>query len=140
MTGTTTTRTRRAVAGLVVLGALGSGAGVLTAPAHASGGDDDRVVRTGSCSGAASWKLKAKTDDGRLEVEGEVDSNRTGQTWEWTIRSNGDVVARGTSRTAGRSGSFSVERKIRNAAGPDQLVFRASKNGGGDTCVGRLTF
>src|SRR6478672_10829834 len=37
------------------------------------GGDDDRVIRTGTCSSGAGWKLKVKTDDGRLEVEGEVD-------------------------------------------------------------------
>ena len=46
----------------------------LATSAVASGGNDDRVIRTGSCSGSADWKLKAKSDDGRIEVEWEVDS------------------------------------------------------------------
>jgi hypothetical protein len=141
----TTTRTRRVLMSTTLAAALLAGtAATVAAPAQASGGDDDRVIETGSCSGpgAARWKLKAKTDDGGLEVEGEVDSNRVGQTWRWTISSNGDVVARGTSRTAGRSGSFSVERQVRDAAGRDALVFRAVRDAGArnEVCVGRLGF
>src|SRR3954447_26612700 len=45
------------------------------------GGGDGRVVKTGSCTDGSRWKLKVKNDDGRLEVEGEVDSNTSGQTW-----------------------------------------------------------
>ena len=41
---------------------------------------DDEKIRQGGCSGSADWKLKVKTDDGRLEVEAEVDSNVSGQT------------------------------------------------------------
>ena len=38
-----------------------------TAPAIAGG---DEVIKRGGCSGASVWKLKAKPDNGRLEVEG----------------------------------------------------------------------
>ena len=58
------------IAGLSI-GLLGAGA----TSASARGDDDDRVIRTGSCSTNADWKLKVKTDDGRLEVEGEIDSD-----------------------------------------------------------------
>lgn len=99
------------------------------APASADGDDDDRVIRTGACSGGADWKLKVKTDDGRLEVEGEVDSNVAGQQWRWTIRHNGSVSDRGTATTTARSGSFEVERKIVDLAGTDAVVFRAVRDG-----------
>ncbi len=102
------------------------------------GGDDDRVIRTGSCSSGARWKLKVKTDDGRLEVEGEVDTNRAGQAWAWTLRHNGSVSARGTSTTTARSGSFEVERKIVDLAGTDRVVFRATYSG--QTCRGVVNF
>ena len=105
---------------------------------RSGGGDDDRVIRTGTCRGRADWKLKVKTDDGRLEVEGEVDSNRTGQAWRWVIRHNGSVTARGTRRTSGRSGSFSVERKVVNLAGTDRLVFRARY--AGQVCRGVVNY
>jgi hypothetical protein len=112
------------------------GATVPTSVVHASG-DDRATVRTGSCSGSASWKIKAKPDDGRLEVEAEIDSNRSGQSWTWNLKRNGNLAARGTTRTAGRSGSFSIERHTANARGRDTFVFRAQHNG--QTCVARVT-
>ena len=97
----------------------------LVAPAAASG-DDDRVELRGSCSGRAEWKLRVRPDDGRLEVEAEVDSDRTGQRWAWKLRHNGSVTARGHSRTSGSSGSFDVERTIVDLAGTDEVRFRAT--------------
>lgn len=102
---------------------------MLAASASASGGDDDEMIRTGSCSNGASWKIKAKPDDGRIEVEAEIDSNRVGETWAWVLKHNGSVSARGASRTSGRSGSFDVERRTVDAAGTDSFRFRATRNG-----------
>ena len=102
------------------------------------GGHDGRVVKTGSCSDGADWKLKVKNNDNRLEVEGEVDSNQTGQDWTWKIKDNGVVAAKGSSTTGGRSGSFSVERKIANNAGTDQVTFRATH--AGEVCTGTIAF
>lgn len=109
----------------------------MVAPASASG--SDREVRTnGGCSGSAHWKLKAKADDGRIEVEGEVDSNKTGQIWQWRFKHNGSVSATGKATTAGRSGSFSVERRMANLAGTDKFVFRAVH--GSQVCRGTISF
>jgi len=102
------------------------------------GGGDGRVVKTGSCTDGSRWKLKVKNDDGRLEAEGEVDSNSSGQTWSWKIKDNGSVAASGSSTTGGRSGSFSVERKIPNHAGTDKVTFRASHSG--EVCTGSIAF
>jgi hypothetical protein len=102
------------------------------------GGDDDRVIRTGGCTGGADWKLKVKTDDGRLEVEGEIDSNVAGQRWRWTLRHNGSVSDRGAATTTPRSGSFEVERKVVNLRGTDTLVFRAVRDG--QVCRGVVNY
>src|SRR4051812_41940658 len=122
----------------------------LGAPAYASHGVDDpagddhgggggaRVVKTGSCTDGTRWKLKVKSDDGHLEVEGEVDSNVSGQRWSWRIKDNGSVAASGSATTRGRSGSFSVERKIANRAGTDKVTFRASHRG--EVCKGSIAF
>ena len=130
------TRTKSITAAL----ALASLAAAVTAvPAAASGGDDDdRVIRTGSCSGSADWKLKVKTDDGRLEVEGEIDSNIAGQQWRWTLRHNGSVSDRGTATTTARSGSFEVERKVVDLAGTDTIAFRAVRDG--QVCRGVVNY
>ena len=102
------------------------------------GGGGDRVIKVGSCTGSADWKLKVKTDNGRLEVEGEVDSNINGQRWAWTIRHNGSVSARGTATTVGPSGSFDVERRVVDLAGTDQVVFRAVH--AGEVCRGVVNY
>lgn len=146
MTSTTTpttsttrrTRPRRigrsVVVGLALVGAVGAG----TTSASARSGDDDRVIRTGACTAGADWKLKVKTDDGRLEVEGEIDSNVVGQRWRWTLRHNGSITERGTGTTGGRSGSFEVERKIVDLAGTDTVTFRATRDG--QVCRGVVNY
>lgn len=109
-----------------------------TSPAAARGGG--AVVATGNCSGSADWKLKAKARDGRIEVEFEVDSNRNGQAWDFALSQNGAVVAGGRRVTLAPSGSFSIERRVPNATGPDVFVGSATNVRTGQTCNGTLTF
>ena len=109
--------------------------------AHSSDHDDDReTIRTGQCTGSTDWKLKAKSDDGGIEVEAEIDSNRTGQAWRWVIRHNGSVSGRGTSVTTGRSGSFDVERRMTDLSGTDRFVLRATNPASGEACRGVLAW
>jgi hypothetical protein len=110
-------------------------------PASASHGGGDREVRnSGHCSQGAQWKLKAKADDGRLEVEAEVDTNVNGQTFAWRILDNGKLQVKGKNATKGASGSFSVERRIANQAGTDTITFKAKNAANGETCVGTVRF
>ena len=108
------------------------------APAHASGGGT-RVENNGSCSGSTVWKLKAKPDNSRIEVEGEIDSNKNGQVWSWKIKHNGSVSASGSSTTKGPSGSFSVNRRMVDKAGADTFVLRAVNSKSGEVCRGSVT-
>jgi hypothetical protein len=130
------TRTSAAITGIATTAtALVLTGAALPADAAARGGE---VVRSGDCSGSATWKLKAKPDNGRLEVEGEVDANRSGKTWRWKILRNGNVVEHGTATTHAPSGSFSVQRRIGNPAGPDRIGWRAKNPATGQTCRGSL--
>jgi hypothetical protein len=110
---------------------------LVCAPAHASGGGD-AVVNRGSCSGSTDWKLKVKPDDGRIELEAEVDSDRNGQVWHWKIRHNDSLSASGTGTTAGDSGSFEVHRRMSNLAGTDRFAFRAVYGATGEICRGTI--
>ncbi len=118
----------------LTVGLVGAGARA----ASAGNDDDDRVIVTGRCSSGADWTLKVKTDDGRLAVVGEVDSNVAGQRWRWALRHNGSLSDRGVSTTTARSGSFEVERKIVDLAGTDRVVFRAVHDG--QTCRGVVNY
>jgi hypothetical protein len=126
----------RATTYAVALAALSAGLSIgLTAPADAG---NREVIRRGSCSGSTDWKLKAKEEDGRIEVEAEIDSNRNGQTWSWKLVHNGDVTARGTKATRAPSGSFEVRRLMVDLAGDDRIKIRASH--GGETCRGSVVY
>ena len=128
-------RYRTAAAATLTLGTL------LTATAAAPAvANDADVIRRGNCSGSADWKLKASPENGRIEVEGEVDSNRNGQAWNWRIKHNGSLSDRGTKTTRAPSGSFTVRRVLVNVRGEDRIVFRAHNPRSGQTCRGALTF
>ncbi len=129
-------RTRVLAPAAVALTAVLLSAGA-AAPAMANDGD---VRTSGGCAGPAVWKMKASPEDGRIEIEGEIDSNRNGQTWKWTMKHNGTVFARGTRTTAGRSGSFEVRRVTGNRAGTDTFVFNAHRPGTSQACHGVVRF
>ena len=133
MTSKTSRRLATALAvPTIVLSAL------TAAPAVASGGGDVHQS-SGSCSGSTDWKIKAKADDGRIEVEAEVDSNHSGQVWDWTIKHNGSMSAKGASTTRGLSGSFTVRRLMANLSGTDHFVFRAERRSTGAVCRGTIS-
>ena len=120
---------------LTVLVALAAVAVAL--PAVAPGKNNPGVMRSGACSGGgATWKLKAKHDDGLVEAEFEVDQNRNGRRWNVVIARNGRVVFRGVRVTRPPSGSFSVTRRIANAAGRDRIVATARAAASGAVCRG----
>lgn len=107
---------------------------VVASPAVASGGD--AVIARGSCTQAGTWKLKAKHDDGRIEVEFEVDTNVVGRTWSVRLRDNGVTFFTGKRTTKAPSGSFSVERSTANRAGIDVIRGRAVR--GTNVCAGKV--
>jgi hypothetical protein len=114
---------------------------VVALPAVAPAKNNPGVMRTGVCSGlGASWKLKAKHDDGRIEVEYEVDQNRVGDTWRVRIRHDDDLVFAGTRTTKAPSGSFEVEILQRNRAGDDVFRGRAVNLRTGEVCGGRAVW
>jgi hypothetical protein len=126
---------------LIVLAVIGVAAlALVVAPAASARDDDDReVIKRGTCSGSSTWKLKLKFDDGRIETEFEVDQNRIGKRWRVVLRRNGVVRFRGIRTTRAPSGSFEVERHLRNGAGRDRIVGRARALATGEICRGVAT-
>ena len=76
--------TRQAVVVAVLTAALAALA--LGSPALAKDGD---ILVRGSCTGSSTAKLKLSEDDGRIEVEFEVDQNRNGVAWTVVLERNG---------------------------------------------------
>lgn len=125
----------RGMIATVVLGALLIGGSA--APTLAKDGD---VIRRGACSGAGDWKLKLSEENGRIEVEYEVDQNRVGDTWRVRIRHTDDLVFAGTRTTKAPSGSFEVRILQRDRAGDDVFRSRAVNLRTGEVCGGRAAW
>ena len=102
----------------------------------ASHGGADAVRTSGHCTnGAGVWALKAKPDDGLLEIEFEVDTNHVGQLWHVRITDNGSVVVNRDVRTKAPSGSFTVNPRTANRVGTTDTI-RAHAFRGDQVCGG----
>ena len=124
------TRLAAATTGLVLL--LGVG---MSGPAWAK---DDARAR-GNCSRSADWELRAKTRDGRLEVRFEIDTNRRGQQWIYTIRSDGTLTATGKRTTSSSGGSFRVQRTLTDPPGTTRVTATARNSKTREYCRAAVT-
>jgi hypothetical protein len=123
--------TRAAVAG-------GLAAGLLFGAQPAMANEDDVIVE-GNCSGASDFKLKLSPENGRIEVEFEVDQNVNGQEWRVVLRHNGTRFFRGVRVTQPPSGSFEVRRVENNLAGDDVFTARARNLSSDEVCRATAT-
>jgi hypothetical protein len=133
-----TARTRRTVGslGTVTLGAA-LVLGVTAMPAAAKSGD---VVKRAACSGKTVAKLKLSAEGRKIESEFEVDSNRNGQKWTWSLSRNNTKAASGTAVTKAPSGSFTVRRLLTNGSGRDTVKGLAKNPATGEVCRVTATF
>ena len=110
-------------------------AGMVAGPALAQGGGSTDVRASGHCSAASTWKIKAKPDNGRIQIEMEVDSNRNGQTWAVNLTDNKVRVFSGNRVTVAPSGSFGVRVLAANRAGTDTITGTARNLSTGERCT-----
>jgi hypothetical protein len=124
-------RTRRLFAFTMLVAALSVPLSAL--PAIAGDGD---VEREGSCSRSSDWKLKLSPENGRLEVEFEVDQNVVGRKWRVVMKHEGYRFFKNRRTTTGPSGSFEVRRVINNKRGADGVTAWARNLRSGEVCRG----
>ena len=124
---------------LIGIAALVAMLSLLASTALASSHKGGRgIIKAGVCSGSSHSKLKAKSDDGRIETEFEVDQNRVGKRWRVTIARNGQVVFRGIRTTTAPSGSFEARRLLAGPAAGTRIVATAKSLQTGETCRAAL--
>jgi len=97
------------------------------------------VIETGNCSAASDWRLKVKPEDGKLELEFEVDQNKVGKTWNVVLKHNGNKFWSGQKTTKAPSGSFTVHKLTNNAPGTDSFSGRATNPATGEVCFGTVS-
>ena len=129
-------RTRLLIATAAITAGLAAPLVATATPAFASGGGGG-VSSSGACTNGGHFELKAKHDNGRIEMEYQVDSNRAGQVWAVRITDNGTVVVSRHATTSGPSGSFTIRKVIADQPGLDKIHAHATfKN---RTCGGAVT-
>ena len=93
----------------------------------------DVLVR-GKCTKSSTSKLKLSPENGRMEIEFEVDQNRNGVRWSVVISRGRKVVARLSQVTRPPSGSFDA----RVVASGRSFSARA-KSPSGEICTAKAT-
>jgi hypothetical protein len=121
----------------IVVAVLGLAIALVAAPAGAAKRGDVRVA--GTCTKASTSKLKLSEEDGRIEVEFEVDQNRNGVRWTVVLTQNGKRIARMTRLTRPPSGSFDARIVASNKPGSDKFAARATSPSG-EICTARVAF
>jgi hypothetical protein len=110
---------------------------LVAAPAATAKRGDVRVA--GTCTKSSTSKIKLSDEDGRIEVEFEVDQNRNGVRWNVRLTQNGRQIARMTRVTRRPSGSFEARVVAPNRAGADRFVARGTSPSG-EVCTARAAF
>ena len=103
------------------------------------GGNRTAVRVAGTCTGGSRAKLKLKPDNGRVEVEFEVDENRNGSQWGVTLKRNGTRVLSRSAVTHAPSGSFSVETRIAPGSPRTTITAVARRAASGEVCRATAT-
>jgi len=127
-------RTPIALAGIALTAGLALA--VAAGPATAKDGD---VLVAGRCTHSSTSKLRLSEEDGRIEVEFEVDQNRNGVRWTVALSRDGRRIARLARTTRPPSGSFEARIVTANRAGADVISGRAVSSSG-EICRARATF
>jgi hypothetical protein len=121
----------------IVAGLLATLLALVAAPGGMA--KDGDVLVVGTCTGDSTSKLKLSEENGRIEVELEVDQNQNGVRWTIVLTQNGRQIARMTRVTRGPSGSFEARIVAPNKAGTDTFRARAMRSAG-ENCTARASF
>jgi hypothetical protein len=100
---------------------------------------DGDVLVAGTCTGESTSKIKLSEENGRIEVEFEVDQNQNGVRWTIVLTQNRRQIARMTRVTRGPSGSFEARVLAPNKVGVDRFRARAAR-AAGEVCAARASF
>jgi len=121
----------------ITVALLGLAIALVAVPAGMAKDGDIRV--RGTCTKSSTSKLKLSEEDGRIELEFEVDQNRNGVRWNVVIAQNGKRLVRMTRVTKAPSGSFEARIVAPNTSGKDTFTARATRPSG-EMCTAQASF
>lgn len=119
------TNISRAIATLGVTALLATPLSMSASPAHADGPEKDRQFRVSG----ADVDFSVEKDDGRFEVEVDIDDAEPGSKWRVVLWHDGRRFHHKVHRADG-DGDVEIDQNRRNTAGADTFKVRVKKVGG----------
>lgn len=98
---------------------------LIASPAHADGPRKDREFRVAG----AEVDFSVEKDDGRFELEVDIDDARPGSRWRVVLRHDGKRFHNRVHR-ANRAGDIEIDKTRRDTSGTDTFKLRVKKVGG----------
>lgn len=117
-------RFQKTTATIGAVALLAAPATLMASPAHA-GPEKDREFRLGG----AEVEFSVEKDDGRFEVEVDIDDAKPGSKWRIVLRHNGKRFHNKVHR-ADREGDVEIEKNRRDTRGADVFKVKVKKIGG----------
>jgi hypothetical protein len=92
---------------------------------HGDGGDLEVRIR-GKCSAGSVWRLRARAEDGKIEIEFRVEPRRRTGLWQIIVLHERRIALRRTLRAPSGGGSVELRTTVADWWGTDDLVIRAT--------------
>jgi hypothetical protein len=93
--------------------------------------------RRGACDGTSRWELSLEKEHGRVEVDLELDTRRSGRAWRIRMAHDGAAFLT-VRRVTDREGEIDLDRRRADRAGKDRISFRAVDTVNGEVCRGSV--
>ncbi|GHJ60593.1 hypothetical protein NOK12_31110 [Nocardioides sp. OK12] len=119
---------RTATATLGAAALLATPLALLGGPAHADGPEQDRDFRVGG----AEVDFSVEKEDGRFEVEVEVEDAEPGSRWRVVLKHDGRKVHSRVHRADGDGDVADIDKDRPDTKGADAFKLRVKKIGGGE--------
>lgn len=98
--------------------------------------DVEREQR-GTCDGTSRWELSLEKEFGRIEIDLELDTRRSGRAWRIRMAHDGAAFLT-VRRVTDREGEIDLDRRRSDRAGKDRISFRAVDTVNGEVCRGSV--
>jgi hypothetical protein len=119
------TNIRKTIAAVGAAALFATPLSMIASPAHADGPEKEREFRLAG----AEVDFSVEKDDGRFEVEVDIDDAKPGSKWRVVLRHDGKRFHNKVHRADG-DGDIEIDKTRRNTKGADTFKVRVKKVGG----------
>lgn len=118
-------RFRKSTAAIGAAALLAAPVSMIASPAHADGPGKQKEFRVAG----AEVDFSVERDDGRFEVDVDIDDARPGSRWRVILKQDGNRFHKNVHRADGE-GDIEIDKNRQNTRGADRFTVKVKKIGG----------